>query len=105
MQGVGCPLLLVLLLPSFCLLWGLCVGFWVSLCWRWGWGVWLRLGVDEALPSLWFFSLFLSASCLRVVHLSVQYSSQYKNNHFTEMCSGSEEGSYFRIIDFCITQL
>ena len=24
---------------------------------------------------------------------------------FTEMCSGSEEGSYLRLIDFCITQL
>ena len=28
-------------------------------------------------------------------------------NYFTEMCSGSEEGSYLRLIDFtlCITQL
>ena len=26
-------------------------------------------------------------------------------NHFTEMCSGSEEGSYRRLIDSCITQL
>ena len=23
-----------------------------------------------------------------------------KNNHFTEMCSGSEAGSYLRLIDF-----
>jgi len=28
-----------------------------------------------------------------------------KNNYFTEMCSGSEAGSYLRLIDFCITQL
>jgi len=28
-----------------------------------------------------------------------------KNNYFTEMCSGSEAGSYARLIDFCITQL
>jgi len=28
-----------------------------------------------------------------------------KNNYFAEMCSGSEEGSYLRLIDFCITQL
>jgi len=27
------------------------------------------------------------------------------HNYFTEMCSGSEEGSYLRLIDFCITQL
>jgi len=26
--------------------------------------------------------------------------SQFKNNHFTEMCSGSEAGSYLRRIDF-----
>ena len=32
-------------------------------------------------------------------------SSQYKNEYFTEVCSGSEEGSYLRLIDFCITQL
>ena len=31
--------------------------------------------------------------------------SQFKNNYYTEMCSGSEEGSYLRLIDFCITQL
>ena len=28
------------------------------------------------------------------------YSSQFKNNYFTEMCSGSETGSYLRLIDF-----
>ena len=27
------------------------------------------------------------------------------NNYFTEMCSGSEAGSYVRLIDFYITQL
>ena len=31
-------------------------------------------------------------------------SSQFKNNYFTEMCSGSEAGSYLRLIEFCITQ-
>ena len=30
---------------------------------------------------------------------------QYENNYFTEICSGSEAGSYLRLIDFCITQL
>ena len=34
-----------------------------------------------------------------------RYSSQFKNNYFTEICSGSETGSYLRLIDFCITQL
>jgi len=28
-----------------------------------------------------------------------------KNNCFTAMRSGSEEGSYLRLVDFCITQL
>ena len=27
-------------------------------------------------------------------------SSQSKNNYFTEVCSGSEAGSYVRLIDF-----
>ena len=26
--------------------------------------------------------------------------TQFKNNYFTEMCCGSEEGSYLRLIDF-----
>ena len=30
---------------------------------------------------------------------------QFKTNYFTEICSGSEAGSYLRLIDFCITQL
>ena len=34
-----------------------------------------------------------------------RHSSQFKNNHFTEMCSGSEEGWYLRLKDFRITQL
>ena len=29
----------------------------------------------------------------------------HENNYFTEMCSGSKEGSYLRLIDLCITQL
>ena len=32
-------------------------------------------------------------------------NSQFKNNYFTEMCSGSEAGSYLRLVDFRITQL
>ena len=32
------------------------------------------------------------------------YSSQFKNNHFTEMCCGTEAGSHLRLIDSCITQ-
>jgi len=32
-------------------------------------------------------------------------SSQFKNNCLAEMRSDSEEGSYFRLIDCCITQL
>ena len=36
---------------------------------------------------------------------SVQHSSQFKKNHSTEMCSGSEAGSYLRLIYSCITRL
>ena len=31
--------------------------------------------------------------------------NEFENNYFTEMCSGSEAGSYLRLIDVCITQL
>jgi len=34
---------------------------------------------------------------------SVQAGARFKNNCFTEMCGGSKEGSYLRLIDFCIT--
>jgi len=34
-----------------------------------------------------------------------RYSPQFKNSYFTEMCRGSEAGSYLRLIDFCTTQL
>jgi len=39
------------------------------------------------------------------VHPHPRHSSQFKNNHFTEMCNGSEVGSYLRLIDSCTTQL
>jgi len=31
--------------------------------------------------------------------------SQFQDNYFSEMRGGSEEGSYLRLIDLCITQL
>ena len=31
---------------------------------------------------------------------SARTTTQLENNYFTEMCSGSEAGSYFRLIDF-----
>jgi len=36
----------------------------------------------------------------RIPSAGVWYSSQFKNNHLAEMCSGSEAGSYLRLIDF-----
>jgi len=36
---------------------------------------------------------------------SSRVTHQFKNNQSTEMCSGSEAGSYLRLIDLCITQL
>ena len=46
-----------------------------------------------------------AASLLECSHTDCDHSSQFKNNHSTEMCSGSEAGSYLRPIDSCITQL
>ena len=37
---------------------------------------------------------------MRAVSCTDWYSSQFKSNFCTEMCSGSEEGSYLRLIDF-----
>jgi len=42
------------------------------------------------------------------VHLAREHRQlvvRVKNNCFTEMCSGSEAGSYLRLIDSCITQI
>ena len=36
---------------------------------------------------------------------NIRHSSQFKNNHFTEMCCGTEAGSYVRLEDSFITQL
>ena len=41
-----------------------------------------------------------SITCCSTVHETLG-----KNNHLTEMCSGSEAGSYSRRIDVCISQL
>ena len=41
---------------------------------------------------------------LRLQQLPCQ-ATQYKNNCLAEIWSGSEEGSYSRLIDCCITQL
>ena len=30
---------------------------------------------------------------------------RFKNNYFSEMSSGSEEGLFSRLVDFCVTQL
>jgi len=37
--------------------------------------------------------------------VGVWVSSQFEYNYFAEMCSGSEAGSYLRLIDLFITQL
>ena len=46
-------------------------------------------------------------SLLQKRHFVDEKSKQvpFKNNCFVEMCSGSEEGAYLRLIDFCIIQL
>jgi len=47
---------------------------------------------------------FLGGSVPLASHLLWE-SEAFENNYLTEMCSGSEAGSYLRLIDFCITQL
>jgi len=55
-------------------------------------------GVDTCAPAS------IAATAARASPAD-RYSSQVKNNYFTEMSSGSEAGSYLRLIDFCVTQL
>jgi len=35
-------------------------------------------------------------------HTPVRHSSQFKNNHSTEMCSGSEAGSYLTLVSLSL---
>jgi hypothetical protein len=37
--------------------------------------------------------------------LDLSFTPPFKDNYLTEMGSSSEEGSYLRLIDLCITQL
>ena len=41
----------------------------------------------------------------RVSQTAERLNSRFKNNYFAEIFSCSEEGSYLRLKDFCITQL
>ena len=38
--------------------------------------------------------------CAKVAARLARSELQFKNHYFTEMCSGSKEGSYLRLIDF-----
>ena len=51
----------------------------------------VRDGEDEAEPHPQLFQ----------VHL---ITTKFKSSYFEELCGCSEEGSYFRLIDFCVTQ-
>ena len=58
-----------------------------------------RAKVDELVPHNQIVNL-------RIVQpTEAGRGSDCVNNYFTEMCSGSETGSYLRLIDMCITQL
>ena len=52
-----------------------------------------RFKIDEYVPQNQHFNL-------RIVGQHEWGSSQFENNYFTEMFSGSEAGSYLRLIDF-----
>ena len=67
---------------------------------------------EVPLQGVWFSTRWWFDSCVRPrasaaravaqlrVHLNILEGVQFKNNYLTEMCSGSEEGSYSRLIDF-----
>ena len=47
----------------------------------------------------------LDRPCETLSRRETRYSSQSEENYLAEMWSGSEEGSYLRLIDCCIPQL
>ena len=52
------------------------------------------------------FTRRFSASILTSVSLRINITcAEDEINYLIEMCSGSEEGSYSRLAEFCITQL
>jgi len=55
------------------------------------------------LRPLDLFPVYGSGFALR--EIPQRHTRSYKNKHFTEMCCGTEAGSYLRLIDSCITQL
>jgi len=59
------------------------------------------------LPETWrqVYEGFWFSPEMEYLQNAMDFSQRYTRGHFTEMCSGSEEGSYLRPIDFCITQL
>ena len=59
----------------------------------------LRPYVERGLVTLHAWDFDWSPAFIRI------QVCQFKNNFFTEMCSGSKKGSYLRRVDFCITQL
>ena len=76
-----------------------------------GWlrGVYLSWGVAVGFdctndPSLDDAELARSTRCIFEIETCGVVSSQFKNN-LAKMCSGSEKGSYLRLIDLCVTQL
>jgi len=54
----------------------------------------------KALKTCYGVPSSLGKGARRTRGFRVRYSSQFENNYFTEMCSGSEAGSYLRLIDF-----
>jgi hypothetical protein len=64
-------------------------------------GLGFRVGVLEIFLGV----LFLLGSGPAESGWDAIASSQSESSYFTETCSGSEAGSYLRLIDFFITQL
>ena len=64
----------------------------------------LRISVWLVRGLMFFFSFFaLDTGATRTVCLELTHVAA--DEHFTEICSGSEAGSYLSLIDSCITQL
>ena len=67
--------------------------------------LWYRGGLVFEAHRLLYHSAYVWCPYPKTILCATWYSSQFENNHFTEMCCGSEAGSYLRLIDSCVTQL
>ena len=69
-----------------------------------GWVIQVDNDVDDLVVDVCFLVIVVTPVFIEEIeNYTVRYSPRFKNDYSAEMWSGSEERSYVRRIDFCIT--